>query len=57
MEQEAFEMQKSAELEDLLGRQAVLQSNITASRNMVQASTEQLERLMSELDEKADVLT
>lgn len=57
METEAFDMQKSSELEELLGRQAVLQGDISSSRQKVQATSEQLEKLMADLDEKADTLT
>ena len=53
----AFEEQKSSELEGLLGRQAALQGDIDSSRDQVQASAKQLERLMADLDEKADLLT
>ena len=57
METAAFDMQKSSELEDLLGRQAQLQGDIASSRQKVQATSDQLEKLMSDLDEKADLLT
>jgi hypothetical protein len=54
---EAFDRQKSSELEELLGRQTSLQKDIDYSRDRVQATSQQLEKLMSDLDEKADVLT
>jgi hypothetical protein len=53
----AFEEQKSSELEGLLGRQAALQTDIESSREQVQATAAQLEKLMSDLDDKADLLT
>lgn len=53
----AFEEQKSSELEELLGKQATLQNDIESSREQMQATAQQLERLMSNLDENADVLT
>lgn len=56
-ETEAFDAQKSSELEDLLGRQALLQNGIDSSRDRVEATSKQLEKLMSDLDEKADLLT
>ena len=54
---EAFDRQKSSELEELLGRQTLLQNDIDFSRDRVQATSQQLEKLMSDLDEKADALT
>jgi len=57
METAAFEEQKSSELEELLGKQATLQNDIESSREQMQATAQQLERLMSNLDENADVLT
>jgi len=53
----AFEEKKADELEELLQKQTVFQSEVEASREKVQASSSSLQKLMSDLDERADALT
>lgn len=56
-ETQAFNEKKSGELEDLLAQQSSFQQDLDASRVKVEASAAQLEGLMADLEEKADVLT
>ena len=53
----AFNEKKSGELEKLLDQQSALQADVQASRVKVEASAAQLENLMADLEEKADVIT
>ena len=56
-ETQAFNEKKSGELEDLLAQQSSFQQDLDASRVKVEASAAQLDGLMADLEEKADVLT
>ena len=56
-ETEAFNEKKSDELEVLLSKQADFQKDVEASRVKVEASAAQLENLMSDMEDKADVIT
>lgn len=56
-ETEAFNEKKSGELEELLAQQSSFQQDLDASRVKVEASAAQLEGLMADLEDKADVIT
>ena len=56
-ETEAFNEKKSDELQELLGKQAAFQKDVEASRVKVEASAAQLQGLMADLEDKADVMT